>query len=111
MVIIGDGKISGFTKGPWVANRSIPLDGVDGWRICAVPYSAQYQTNIGWINGGDKNQPNASLFAAAPDMYEALTLFVKYHGSQDFSGVEHMLDYDNAITATRDAISKADGKS
>lgn len=61
-----------FTPGKWHAERSLPVEGVDGWWLVSRK-PASNPVYVGWVDGGDENQANANLIAAAPEMYEALT--------------------------------------
>ena len=52
----------------------------------------------------------AHMLAAAPAMYEALTLFIKYEEAGEHFDAEVLLDYNNAVKASYAAIDKAEGK-
>ena len=75
------GQDTKFTPGPWVAIRSIPQEGYDGWYLRAQPNSAMrgFTKEIGWVNGSDENEANAHLISAAPDMFEALGAVLANH--------------------------------
>lgn len=87
------------TPGPWIAIRSIPVEGYDGWYLKAQPNHTMrgFTQEIGWVNGGDENTANARLIAAAPEMLEALK-----HARDQIQHPDQMID---------EAITKAEGRS
>jgi hypothetical protein len=61
------------TPGPWRAAHSDPAEGADVWWICAG--EGNYEKELGSFVGGyphDRNEANARLAAAAPDLLDAL---------------------------------------
>jgi len=98
--------MSDFIKGPWIAFRSNPSDGVDGWWLSSQPSPILrgFTKEICWINGSDENEPYAHLIAAAPDMYAALKAVQNYLSS-DCEG-----DDERAAAMIDASIAKAEGK-
>lgn len=90
--------MAGYTKGPWAVNE-------DGWKV-------ESEKEHGWVNDGwvicnlhgtDK-EANASLIAAAPDLFEALEDLLEY---------DHILreSVNNTdVDAAHAAIAKAKGQ-
>jgi hypothetical protein len=99
-----------FTPAPWflteqkrsvVARPIVTLpNGEERWttkRICALSYN--------------DNEADARLIAAAPELYEAVRLFVEKYGAADEpSGVAMMLAYNDALEAGKAALAKARGE-
>jgi hypothetical protein len=88
------------TPGPWEfgvrKNRTI-------WLSLGDPRGApHYQGDL------VASEADARLIAAAPDLLEACRLFAAYDAG-DEDDVSLMLNYDEAITATRAAIKRATG--
>lgn len=83
------------TKGEWEVSKGI--DGAviyepDTGTVASVPMDLQ-----GW-------EANAQLIAAAPDLYDALLLYI------DDCEIEELEYNDDAYKAAKKAIAKADGK-
>ena len=102
-----------FTKGPWLATERsgyheiLASDPTCDWyghaNMHAVAYGdTEIDDREGWAN--------AHLIAAAPELYEAVRLFLHYDSDEGENGVDMMLNYDNALTAARKAFSKAHGE-
>jgi len=70
-----------FTKGPWIAyfnNRDYPYANIGYWEV----YSKSEDRTLCYLYGAEDREAmaNAALFAAAPDLYEALEWAYRVHG-------------------------------
>lgn len=63
--------MSVFTPGPWLAVRSLPAEGADCWWICAGGGNREKELAVVYA-GPPTHIGNASLIAAAPDLFVAL---------------------------------------
>ena len=83
-----------YTPGPWRVSGKSTINGPRGW--------------VASVSMADR-AANARLIAAAPELLEALKLWLSYDNldEADFSEVGPMLLYAQAIEATRAAIAKA----
>ena len=89
--------MSGFTPGPW--------------RIEEEPY-LHVRSDQGCVFASDyTTEANASLIAAAPDLYEALNNIIAVIGAMQAIGTKPKLDGSRALDAARSALAKADGLS
>lgn len=55
----------------------------------------------------DRAEAAAALIAEAPELLEALRLFVKYDAGDHEDGARMMMDYADALAAAKSAIAKA----
>jgi hypothetical protein len=105
---------AGFTPGPWAVMPEesdrlyIRVRGKrlgERYKIANVLFPAPYK--------GEKEDAlaNAHLIAAAPELHEALLLWLAYDDQDeaDFAEAGPMLLYARAIDATRKALAKARG--
>jgi hypothetical protein len=89
-----------FTPGPWE---------VDGTHVYAPSGILSARRKVCIVR--DNLEANARLISAAPELYEALRLFVEeYDAVDDHTGVSLMIAYDNALMAGRAALAKARGQ-
>lgn len=84
-----------YTPGPWDASRDGTPDYAPQYTVYAEATGDRVATAFG-------AEANASLIAAAPDMYEALARITEYYNS--FGVRSYALDRANAVLA------KADGR-
>jgi hypothetical protein len=96
---------SAFTPGPWevVTNRY-------GEHVLVATDTDENIFLLDDTEAGhdhDVYTANARLIAAAPELYEAVRLFLAYDASDDAEGVQMMLDYNTALTAAKAAFAKA----
>jgi hypothetical protein len=105
-----------FTSGPWFAERREHCSVV---RQSAVrdSYSSRVAECPQWSPAPhpqptpDEAFANARLIAAAPELYEAVRLFVEeYDQNDDSSGVGMMIAYNRALEAAKAALAKARGE-
>jgi hypothetical protein len=59
---------------------------------------------------GTYREANAPLIAAAPDLFEAVRLFLEYDAGDEEDGVALMLAYAKALDAAKAAFAKARGQ-
>lgn len=88
-----------FTPGQWAPDKfgEIVSLGKNGKSICMVLQDAE-------------GPANATLIAAAPDLFEAVRLFVEYDAGDEDDGVAMMLAYAKARDAAKAALAKARGE-
>ena len=87
--------------------------------------ASQIDDDIRYYSGGSKHNEAAeqltalvrsnlpailSALSAVPVMKEALEAWAHYNDHDDESGVEMMLNYDTALTLTRQALAALEGK-
>ena len=95
------------TKGPWQASLTIPENDSPYWAIIGTPNGLEDEfphkgAFIGKITGKrERQEHNARLIAAAPDLLEALEKVIDYH----VTGINPLSDA--AILSARAAIAKA----
>ena len=94
--------MSEFTKGPWEiyyegSGDYLVVQSESRDEVCGVSRPDAHFMHVG--KGAPINEANASLIAAAPDMYELLKAWLHHFGStNDMSG------------RTREVLAKAEGK-
>ena len=100
------------TPGPWFSE----IDGLGSNRVGAFGFDTHDGTEIlaqvrsyREINYSTA-KANARLIASAPDLLEAAELWLKYNDADEEDSVEMMLNYADALKATRAAIAKAKGE-
>jgi hypothetical protein len=92
-----------FTPGPWDAgSRVVNSGGMDFTPIDAPEYAVAFVPV--------SKAANARLIAAAPELYEAVRLFLAYDSEDADDGVQMMLAYNDALTAAKAAFAKARGE-
>lgn len=106
-----------FTPGPWAVSED-PREGME-WNAHIV-LASDYEQRICFMAHGGNNREeefalNASLIAAAPDLYEAVTFVLeriadKERGPRDLYPA-FGLDSRRAIDMCRAAVAKAGGQS
>lgn len=90
-----------FTPGPWEVFDDGLILSPNGWEVASVPMYAETPV-AEW---------NAHLIAAAPELYEAVRLFVEeYDAGDQADGVAMMLAYNAALEAGQAALAKARGE-
>lgn len=85
-----------YTKGPWVVTpceKQFVISNKDGWYDLAVVRN---------ISDAFDNAANARLISAAPELYEALKLFVNNSSCQT--------EFPYACEQAEKALSKAEGE-
>ena len=99
--------MTGPTPGPWQTSLSddtvvihIGKDGVH-YEVASIAGDGMSEPDLWSIM-----EANARLIAAAPDLFAACQLFVKYDEPDD-DDIEMMLNYDRARAAILAAIAKA----
>jgi hypothetical protein len=92
--------MTGYTKGPWVADKFGDIDGPNGEPIA---------TTDGVPGIEDVAGANARLIAAAPDMYEALRV-AEIASEELCQGQDAANECWNTLRTIRAAIAKAEGK-
>ncbi len=93
--------MSEHTPGPWFFS----FESVDPeWAIITI--SGGFV--VANVNSHQKQEANARLIAAAPDMLVACEALVLYD-SNDTDDVKMMINYNNAIELAKAAIAKAKG--
>lgn len=102
------------TPGPWATRKDVRLDKISGeeWAAGIDIYSETGIEVVGTegINGaGPEEQANATLMAAAPDLLEAVSAFLRYVDSED-DDTESMLQFADALDKARTAQAKALGE-
>ena len=107
------------TPGPWQIKSEyephLIIGNVDGETITgftSYSYTFDFIASLEDEYGEMTDSANARLILAAPELFEALTLWLKYDNldEPDFATAGPMLLYANAIEATRSAIAKAAGQ-
>jgi hypothetical protein len=91
--------MTGYTKGPWVADKFGDIDGPNGEPIA---------TTDGVPGIEDVAGANARLIAAAPDMYEALK--TAYQCIEDLGNDRGGWAWEDVLQEIDAAIAKAEGK-
>ena len=113
-----------WTKGPWLISTP-----TQGYEVCTMhglpPQPSEDGRGQTWVyirpesltRNGEWHWPdeaectaNARLISAAPDMAEALRLFIHYDEATDDDGVQLMLNYADALSAAKAALAKARGE-
>ena len=98
-----------FTPGPWVVTfRRDNTAYISMGGLASGQQHKQFDLMLYRSDGNDED--DAHLISAAPDMFAALELLIRYDQNDDASGVQFMLDYANAIDAARAALAKARGQ-
>ena len=102
-----DGRVAAHTPGPWkIGNGTkaniISLRTYDTVARCEVEFG-------GSVSVPETITANARLIAAAPDLLEALTMFVEYLDADDQDDTAKGIAKDIAETKARAAIAKATG--
>lgn len=97
-----------WTPGPWAVNPKAATNVEAGGR--GVSACGGYFDNTSDGAYAVENEANARLIAAAPDMAEALRLFIHYDEATDDDGVQLMLNYADALSAAKAALAKARGE-
>lgn len=87
------------TPAPWTAVRSIPSDGFDCYWL-----NGPHGEDLGYLK---RNEANALLIAAAPDLYDALKMVQR--ACSDFREIP-MAEQTRTLRAMNDAIAKAEGR-
>ena len=100
------------TAGPWVAIRSIPEEGCDGWWIKAQPHAAMrgFTNDLAWVNGGQENEANARLIAAAPTLLSIAKRWAALDGGR-WLQERYAREKAELLADTAAAIAKAEGRS
>ena len=99
-----------FSPGPWTVTDYGIRDAAGHSVVRAVDGHVydEYDSDSATIDFD--NEADARLIAAAPDLYEAVRLFVeKYDADEDQTGVAMMIAYNNALEAGIAALHKARG--
>ena len=92
---------SKHTPGPWSVHR-YDLDTDNGIKVTTADIGRRVIAEV-------KNPDNAALIAAAPDMYEALRMMVRW-GDEDTESMDDELIFVNRrllLAAARAALAKA----
>jgi hypothetical protein len=93
------------TPGPWAIEYDNADDGSEQWyQVGPAKLSFSYNATD---EAKQKAASDARLIAAAPELLEALKLFLAYDESDDEDGVAMMIAYADAIQAARAAYAKA----
>lgn len=98
-------KETSFTPGPWRLHKnkkdqSIITGTTEGW-------GPDHLATIDTSGNPPERLANASLIAAAPELFEALSLFIQYEGSKDNLGLGQLAV---ARDKARAALAKARGE-
>jgi hypothetical protein len=101
------------TPGPWLTERN----NVHAGQIATVHHCIGNDWVEIWTDkwaetgmGENEQEANARLIAAAPELLEALKLFIAYDEFDDSDGYAMMMAYADAIQAARVAIAKVTGE-
>ena len=94
----------------WTAMRDGNVIGTGKSPVTGIDYSHPVAQAYGENEG--QQQYNAQLIASAPDLYEALSLFLTDYIELVQSGDAGNWDYntDKVVTTARKALAKAEGK-
>lgn len=96
----------GYTKGPWKV-----------WKFARTDKPESIRQEVGTINEGTPicqltgNEPNASLIASAPELFEAcVTAFHFIDDDHSKPRADNALSKQTILTMIKYAINKAEGK-
>lgn len=96
--------MNNHTPGPWIACDN---NGYSIWRVTSPEYRAESasRTVAEVVGDSAETEANARLIAAAPEMYEALQMFLAYN---DQGGPLHF-DTDAMWAKARSVVAKIEG--
>ena len=98
---------TGWTPGPWRAETSTPEEGYDHWRVTHGQGGYLFEVaSIPLLSESPEGCANATLIAAAPELYEALERLVDDTSAGRLGGVSLA----HGIKAARAALKKARGE-
>jgi hypothetical protein len=100
--------MSGHTQGPWWITDHGVRD--RGGYIAHMNSVQRYEgQDERYAREVAQREADKRLIAASPELLAACKLFIAYDNNDATDGVAMMVAYNNAVTAARAAIAKAEG--